>query len=375
MKIFTLIFLSIFLLCGCVQKSSVGMAPDKEIYMPQFSKGFRIDGFENSPNSLISVFNPWQGASDISSSLLILRDSVIPDYFSGQALYKMPERIVCMSSTHIAMLDALGLADKIVGVSGLQYVSNPYIRSNSNKIKDIGYEGNIDYETLFSLHPDIVLLYSVSGPSTIEPKLKEFGIPYMYIGDFLEEDPLGKTEWMIALAELNGKRIEAENKFEEIKQRYFKWKNLVAESNLPSPAVMLNMPVGDSWFMPSSESYVAKMIKDAGGNYIYHKNTGNSSLPIDIELAYKLVSEADLWLNPSTIYSLNDLKSYLPKFSDVECVKNENVFNNNYRTTPGGGNDCFESGVVNPDLILRDMIKIFHPSLVEDSLVYYHRLQ
>ena len=32
--------------------------------------------------------------------------------------------------------------------------------------------------------------------------------------------------------------------------------------------------------MPSTQSYVARLITDAGGRYIYQKNTGNASIPI-----------------------------------------------------------------------------------------------
>jgi iron complex transport system substrate-binding protein len=39
-----------------------------------------------------------------------------------------------------------------------------------------------------------------------------------------------------------------------------------------------------------------------------------------------------------------------------------------------GGNDYWESAVVNPDIVLRDLIKIFHPELVEEPFVYYKQL-
>ena len=37
-------------------------------------------------------------------------------------------------------------------------------------------------------------------------------------------------------------------------------------------------------------------------------------------------------------------------------------------------NDYWESAVVNPDIVLRDLIKIFHPELVEEPFVYYKQL-
>ena len=381
--------LLIVLLSSCNHKNPDSeIVFSEEIYNPSFSSNFKIEGQENSENTLISVYNPWQGAKDISSQLLISRDSEIPKDYKGQILNGDAKRIVCMSSTHIAMLDALGATDKIVGVSGKQYVSNPKIMYSSRYIPDIGYEGNIDYETLISTQPDIMLLFSVNGASSMEPKLKELGIPFLYIGDYVEEDPLGKSEWIVPLAEIIGLREKGINKFEDISDRYNSIKSLVKKnksdkdnknlndsSDLKRPRVMVNAPFLDSWFMPSTESYVARMIKDAGGDYIYHKNTGNSSEPIDLEEAFKLVSEADYWINIGSIKNKDELIKTFPKFSSTDCIKKGKIFNNNLRSTPGGGKDCYESGVINPDLVLRDLVKIFHPELIKEDFVYYHILE
>lgn len=57
---------------------------------------------------------------------------------------------------------------------------------------------------LLSLDPDLVLLYGVNGASAMESKLEELDIPFMYVGDYLEESPLGKAEWMVVLSEVTG---------------------------------------------------------------------------------------------------------------------------------------------------------------------------
>ena len=273
------------------------------------------------------------------------------------------------------MLDAVGEAGRVVGVSGIDYISNPVIADNRDSIGDVGYEGNINYELLLSLDPDLVLLYGVNGASSMEGKLNELEIPFMYVGDYLEESPLGKAEWMVALSEVVGKRTEGEQVFGGIPVRYNELKKRVADTVLDAPSVMLNTPYGDSWFMPSTESYVARLVKDAGGDYIYKKNTGNSSMPIDLEEAYKLTSEADMWLNVGMANTLDELRTSCPKFSDTRCFRNGSVWNNNLKTNAAGGNDCYESAVVNPDILLRDLVKIFHPELVEEDFVYYKQLK
>ena len=146
---------------------------------------------------------------------------------SGQVLGKDAERIICMSSTHIAMLDAIGETGRVVGVSGIDYISNPDIQARRDSVGDVGYEGNINYELLLSLDPDLVLLYGVNGASSMEGKLKELDIPFMYVGDYLEESPLGKAEWLVALSEVIGKRAEGEKVFAEIPVRYKDRKSVV----------------------------------------------------------------------------------------------------------------------------------------------------
>ena len=107
-----------------------------------------------------------------------------------------------------------------MGVSGLDFITNPTVQARRDSVGDVGYEGNVNYELLLSLDPDIVLLYGVSSASSMEGKLRELGIPYMYVGDYLEESPLGKAEWLVALSELAGMRQKGEEVFAGIPERY-----------------------------------------------------------------------------------------------------------------------------------------------------------
>lgn len=362
---------------GCRERSSRLADFNHPVYTPEYASGFDIKSADGRKSVLLTVTNPWQGADSITTRLFIARDGeTAPEDFTGQVLEGDARRIVCMSSTHVAMLDAIGETGRVVGVSGLDYISNPDVQARRDSVGDVGYEGNINYELLLSLDPDLVLLYGVNGASQMEGKLKELDIPFMYVGDYLEESPLGKAEWLVALSEVIGKRAEGEKVFAEIPQRYNQLKMRVVASSIMGPKVMLNTPYGDSWFMPSTKSYAVRLITDAGGDYIYGKNTGNASMPIDLEEAYLLASEADVWLNVGMANSLDELKAACPKFTDTRCFRNGRVYNNNARTNAAGGNDYFESAVVNPDLVLRDLVKIFHPDIViEEDLMYYKQLK
>lgn len=346
----------------------------EEITIPESVTTIESSGAEGMKSTILKTYAPWQGAEGEETQLFIARNGEqAPADFPGQVLDGDARRIVCMSSTYIAMLDALGEPQRVVGVSGIDYISNPYVASHKEQIGDVGYDGNMNYERLLSLSPDIVLLFGVSGASAMEPKLRELGIPYAYMGEYLEQSPLGKAEWLVAVAEIAGMRERGEEVFREIPLRYDSLKTLAAKAER-KPVVMLNTPYGDSWLMAPPSSYVARLIADAGGQYVYTQDTGNQSRPIDTEEAYRLAEMSDCWINVGSAASLKELAEIVPKFMDTRPVREGRVYNNNRRTNPSGGNDYWESGVIHPDLILQDLIRIFHPELTDAEPTYYRKL-
>ena len=366
---------TLWCMCACGTSSNIDDY-NVAVYTPTYATGFRIMGAEGKQSTIISVTNPWQSANNIETMLFIARaGEKAPSGFQGQVLQGDANRIVCMSSSHIAMLDAIGVVESVVGVSGKDFITNPYIVANRHSIADVGYDGNINFELLVAQRPDIVFLYGVTGACTMQSKLDELGIPYIYIGEYVEQDPLGKTEWLIALAEIVGCREQGIVYFSQVPQRYNHLKAIAAAATSPQPKVMLNTPYADSWFMPSTTSYLARLIADAGGDYIYKKNTSNHSQPIDLEEAALLTTEADVWLHVESVSSLQDLCNQYPKFAQTPCVQRGEIYNCDKRRMLGGGNDYWESGVVQPDVILRDLIKIFHPEFESDKeFVYYRKL-
>lgn len=91
-----------------------------------------------------------------------------------------------------------------------------------------------------------------------------------------------------------------------------------------------------------------------------------------------LTAQADMWLNAGSAASLGELKSQFPKFTNTRCVRNGAVYNCNKRLNVAGGNDYWESGVVQPDVVLHDLIAIMHPEVLDENdreLHYYQRLE
>ena len=374
-NIFTYIF-TLILLAGCAG----GSTPfdhtlfSEVIYSPTHATGFEIRGCEEGNSTLIIVKNPWQGADDVEQMLLIDRDGKFNT--SGTEIQRInhdAKRIICMSSSYVAMLSTIDKQEAIAGVSGINFISDEYVAANSDKIGDVGYDNNINYEMVVALNPDLVLLYGVMGASGMESKLRELGIPYLYLGEYVESSPLGKAEWMVAVGEITGARDKAEGIFSTISERYTALATEVSLAGKERKQVMLNTPYRDSWFIPSEQNYIARIIRDAGGEPFTIAGTGNSSQPIDIEQAYIWASEADVWLNVGACNSLEELIHQNPKFADVKAVREKRVYNNNGRQTTQGGSDFWESGVVRPDVILQDLVTILQGN--EGELYYYKQLK
>ena len=354
------------------------------LYAPQYASGFEIRATADGKSSLIVCRNPWQGAADVTHYLLIDPEGVFDTSASNnvQRIEGPAQRIVCMSSSYVAMLTAIGKSELTVGVSGIDFISDEYVNANRDKVRDVGYDNNIDYEMLIALAPDIVLLYGVNAASALELKLRELGIPFAYIGEYVESSPLGKAEWVVAIAEIAGCRASGEEFFAEIPERYNRLKELAAQSD-SRPKIMVNTPYADSWYMPSTQSYMTRLIDDAAGDYLYDRDTDNTSAVVDNEEAYLMAASADRWINVGQLLSLGELRSRYPKLASIECVRSGNVFNCTRRLSPRGGNDFWESGVVRPDVILGDLIKIFHPELSHSTeeplltgeLYYYTQLE
>lgn len=345
------------------------------VYEPAYAVGFEIVGTPAGQSTILKTKRPWQGADGEETALFIARGGEpTPTGFKGQTVRAGARRIVCMSSSYVAMLSELKAVNRIVGLSGRAYVSNDSVAARRAAIAEVGYEGNIDYERLVAVAPDLVLLYGINGLSTMEAKLKELGIPFVYMGDYLEENPLGKAEWIVPVAEILDERAAGEAVFGALVPRYEAMKARV-DSVKDRPAVMLNAPYGDSWFMPADGSYVVRLIHDAGGRYLYERNRGTRSEPVDMETAMRLLTEADVWCNVNGLADLADVRRRLPNAAAVNCVCAGRVYADDRRLNAAGGNDYWESGIMHPDWVLRDWIKILHPECVPEDFVYYRRLE
>ncbi|MGF1584137.1 MAG: ABC transporter substrate-binding protein [Bacteroidales bacterium] len=369
----------LFYLMSCGH-SDKGFFTDKEKVRDDginHARGFETEDFES--HRILRVFNPWQGAVNQKFEYILAgRTAELPDSFPEATVIRTPvNSVICLSTTHIAMLDFIGETEKITAVSGSQYIYNESIRGKieNGELPDIGYDMNLDHELILELNPDIIFAYGVGAESrSYVERLQSLGMDVVLIGEYLEHSPLAQAEWVKFFAHFFERIDFATEKFAEVEDEY----NLLSEMTRGlerRPLILTGLPWRESWFVPGGGSLLAELISDAGGEYLFGSNKGRENFPVDLEKVFSMSSRAEYWINTGTALSMRDIEKTDPRLAGLPPFRNNSVFNNNARTSDAGGNDFWESGIVNPHLVLKDLIKIIHPEILEThQLIYYHKL-
>lgn len=327
--------------------------------------------------SLLTIKSAWKNASEQFQYLLYPKSEPNPEGYPNALKIPVPvDKIICTSTVDIAFLEFLGASDKIVAVANGAYIYNPKIRQaiEDGKIKEIGKGQTIDYENALTTEADVALVYSI-GDQEMYKKFKEIGIPPVMLSDFMEKSPLGRAEWLLFVAHLLGKETIAKEKFEGIAQAYQKLKHKAALYS-SKPTVLTGAVYKGTWYVAGGKSLMATFIKDAGARYLWAEDQTVSGLPLDFEAVYARGTPADFWINMSHYTSKEALGAAEEKYKDFKAFQENKLYNYYKRVTGGGGSDIFESAIVQPHLVLNDLIHVFHDKEVHtDSLYYYTELK
>ncbi len=363
-------FIAAVFMSGCIERPS--MAQSKN----QYAVGFSIE--QDGVVTKLSVINPWEKARQVQVDyFLVPRDSIVPEFLSSRKVIRTPiNRIVCLSTTHIAFIDAIGETDKIVGLSGSRFVSHPEVlkRVEEGLIADVGYGQNLNFEAIISLQPDVVMVYGVDSEIIgFLNKFDDLGITAVLNAEYLENSPLGKAEWVKFVGTFFNKRVQSDSLFTSIADAY---NHLVSSHSRQAvkPNVMVGLPYRESWWVPGGNSFMAKLVADAGGDYLGKNQPSLESFIISYEEALIWASQADVWLNTGTVRTAKEMVDIDSRFEKFGVFSTGKIYNNNLRMSPGGGYDFWERGTMEPHLILSDLIAIFHSSY-PDSLHYYLKIK
>jgi len=338
----------------------------------------RISIENSGGQSIVTIINPWQGAENVNMTFhLVKRGADLPEGLDSSDVIFVPlKKIICMSTTHLAMISALGEENSVSGVSGTGFIYSKSLSENVEKglVEDVGYEANLNKELILKISPDLIMMYGIGGESAgYVGKIKELGVKVIFNADYLETDPLRKAEWIKLFGALYCKDELADSIFISECESYDSIRLFISKNITERPKVLLGLPFKDVWYISPGNSFISKLISDAGGEYLWQQTESAVSMPYGIENVYIRALTADFWLNIGSVKQKSEIPAIDLRLGALPCFKKGNMYNNNNRISNNGGNDYWEIGAVYPHLILKDMASILHPELFRDYNLFFYR--
>ncbi len=373
MKHIIRILFIIFFIAGCKKEKKITSPTTSTEIKVEYSQGFKIFHFDTYKK--IEVSSPWPNSNEHFTYLLIQKGVKKPENIEYDALIQIPvDRLIVTSTTHIPALEALGVENTLVGFPGMQYISSKKTRKNidNGTIKELGINESINTEILIDLQPDIVIGFAINNHNKAYKTIKNSGIPIVYNGDWVEKTPLGKSEWIKFFAPFFNKEKLADSIFSKIETEYLKAKK-IAKKALNKPTVFSGAMFKDVWYMPTGESWAAQFFEDANVNYLWNDTKGTGSLSLSFESVLEKAQEADFWMGTSQFTSFKELDDDNPHYSQFKAYENKKAYTFSLTKGKTGGLLYYELGPNRPDIVLKDLIAIFHPNLLPNHQPFFYQ--
>ena len=366
--IFLLILLSA---CGGRSKTSAGSTTEKEIPLHYAENLSLADGGEYI---IARLRNPWDTTKILHTYLLVDKNKPVPADLPEGTLIRTPlSKAIVYSSVHCGLLHQIGAFQSIGGVCDLKYIKLPQVEEGcrNGSIADVGNGMNPDIEKIIDLRPDALMLSPFENSGGYG-RVEKLNIPIIECADYMETSPLGRAEWMRFYGLLFGRTQQADSLFAEVEENYKELKALVAPVSY-TPSVISELKNGSAWYIPGGKSTTARLYADAGANYVFATDTHSGSVPLAFETVFDKGREADYWLikyNQATDKTYRELKQDYAPYAGFRAFGERNIYGCNTHHV-----SLYEDYPFHPDLLLKDLIKIFHPALLEGyELKYFTKL-
>lgn len=366
-KISFLLLLFTFISCNNKESKTSENTRNKEI---KHAKGLTILTKENY--SIVEVSSPWPNSKKKYYYILKKKNAVIPKEYKNFTQIQVPiKTIVLTSTTHIPSLEMLGEENKLIGFPNLNYISSEKVRNliDARKIKELGSNQSLNTEVILDLQPDLIMGYGLDNKNPTLDNLEKNGLKVILNGDWNEQSPLGKAEWIKLFGVLFGKEKQANKIFNSIEKTYNETLKLVEKTKV-KPTVLSGSLYKDKWYLPQGESWGAKFITNANGNYLWTETKGTGSLALSFEKVYSIAKNADIWFMDQYT-SLEEIKNANPHYSQFKAFKTKNIYSFSKKKGKTGGVIYYELAPNRPDLVLKDLVKIFHPELLPNYELYF----
>ena len=371
MKTSRLLLLAVALLClgACGHKQGAPENAARAADTIRFARNLHIEYFDDYTS--VRIRDPWDTLRQRQHYILVDRNKPLPARVpEGGIVIRIPvERAVIYTSVHTAIAEQLGALDRVAGVCEPKYITSPEVlrRIEAGTIADLGMSTSPNVEKIVDIGTDLIIAspFENSGYGSAE----KIGVPIVEAADYMENHPLGRTEWVLFYGLLLGRRAEAEQVFSETERHYFELKTLAATSST-RPTVVLERKYGNSWAVPSGGSYIGVMHADAGADYVFRDYSGTRSVHLTFEEVYDRAGDADCWFlkydtRAPLTYAL--LASEYPPYANFRPWKERRIFACNTITSA-----YYDDITLHPDRVLEDLIALYHPDLLPGHVQRYY---
>lgn len=341
--------------------------------VPEYAKGFTVN-YVSDDVCLVEVGDPQhvlkEGDDDedyqmpVDYRFALVRNGAKADVPDGYKVVNVPiERTICMTSLQLSNFTALDAHSVIRGITGTKNLFDEDIKSRvkAGDIVKIGMEGDFDTELVLAASPDVIFIspFKRGGYDAI----KETGITLVPHLGYKELEPLGQAEWIKFVALFLGKEKVANEVFAGIKSRYDAVRALTDSVN-DRPTVFSGEMHGGNWYAVGGRNHLAQLFRDAGADYII-KDDNTGGVNLEFEEMYEKAANADYWRILNSYpdeFSYDALKASEPRNELFKAFKQKRVVYCNMKKTP-----YYELAPVQPDVLLKDLVAVFHPELVESD--------
>lgn len=375
-----LILLSI---CSCKtdkKENTVLHNQKTETIIINYAKGFTIEK-QVTGVTIIKITSPWPNAEASFTYALVpkkIQATVSLNKDDYDAIVTTPvERIIVTSTTHIPALEALGAENRLIGFPNTNFISSPKTRKliNNGKVTELGVNESLNTEMVIAANPDLVIGFGIDNQNKTYNTLQRSGIPVVYNGDWTEETPLGKAEWIKFFAPFFQAEEKATDVFNDIVTSYNNTK-LLAKKAQQQPTVITGGLFKDVWHVAGGKSWMAQFLIDAHTNYLWADTKETGGIGLSVESVFDTGGKAEFWISPSNSKSYVELGTKNQHYKQFEAFKNKKIYTNTLSKGETDGLIFFELAPNRPDLVLKDLIHIFHPELMPDhSLMFFKPLQ
>ena len=370
---FLTFWVTVLLLSACGGKNSTASGSAQGDTIPlHYSSNLSLIDYEDY--IVAQLRNPWDTAKILHTYVLVDKDQPLPQELPQGTLVRTPlSKAVIYSSVHCSLLKDFGALNSIGGVCDLKYIKLPEIEEGcrNGTIADVGDGMNPNIEKIIDLHPDAILLSPFENSGGYG-RVEKLNVPIIECADYMETSSLGRAEWMRFYGLLFGKKTEADAMFAAVERNYKDLQELVKPISF-APSVMCDLKTSSTWYTPGGNSTIAKLYSDAGANYIFREDTHSGSLPYPFEVIFEKGQQTDFWLiryNQPVDKTYGELEKEFAPYAGFRAFKERNIYGCNTNRVP-----FYEETPFHPDWLLKDLIKIFHPSLSEGyELRYYNKL-